>query len=65
MYRQRWHSNPKGVNGSTNGLEKLPKRDRRMLYRYLAEIVGPGWAHRMRDWRPTKIIVFLENQVAG
>ena len=58
---QRFHSNPRGMNGSPTGLEKLPNDARQQLYRELCPLVGSSHAHQMRDWRPTKIILFLQN----
>jgi len=57
---RRW-GKPKEIIGSPQGLIRLPKEARAELYGALSPIVGASSARVMRDWRPTKIMLFLDN----
>lgn len=57
--------NHKGLVGSATGYPRLPRGKRKRLYAYLCPFVGAQQAHIMRDWRPTKIVLWLEHEIKG
>jgi len=59
----RWGANKDKTAGSPSGLRRLPNPERKDLYAFLIDFVDPNWASGMRDWRPSKIIEFLESEV--
>jgi len=56
-------TNCQGLVGSPNGYPRLSNEARGELYRYLRSFMPRGWAEAIRDWRPTKIVGYLESLV--